>query len=155
MKYLSFQEIITPETMSSTPTSAFSSPSRRSPRVFGCSSPGASSGASGGAIGGAESGCRPNLSRRWSLDNLSGSHREGYVRDLRRQHQAPKDEGYPFMLTERRNSLMAQQTTSVDTDVKMKQAEHSRRSTLGSVSPTRLGGAVGPPIIAGCKRAKE
>ena len=44
-----------------------------------------------------------------SLDNLSpNSAREGYVRDLRRQHKAAQqshaamDEGYPFMLTEAR-----------------------------------------------------
>ena len=52
---------------------------------------------------------RPKLSRRWSLDNLApNSSREGYVKDLRRQHKAAQqshaamDEGYPFMLTEAR-----------------------------------------------------
>ena len=52
---------------------------------------------------------RPKLSRRWSLDNLApNSSREGYVKDLRRQHKAAQqskasmDEGFPFMLTEAR-----------------------------------------------------
>ena len=52
---------------------------------------------------------KPKLSRRWSLDNLApNSSREGYVKDLRRQHKAAQqskasmDEGFPFMLTEAR-----------------------------------------------------
>ena len=56
---------------------------------------------------------KPKLSRRWSLDNLApNSAREGYVRDLRRQHKAAQqshaamDEGYPFMLTEARRVRM-------------------------------------------------
>ena len=64
---------------------------------------GISSGVSGSSI------YKPKLSRRWSLDNLApNSAREGYVRDLRRQHKAAQqshaamDEGYPFMLTEAR-----------------------------------------------------
>ena len=49
----------------------------------------------------------PRLSRRWSLDNLSPAHaaasaKEGYVRDIRKQHHlaAIRDEEYPLMLTE-------------------------------------------------------
>ena len=55
---------------------------------------------------------KPKLSRRWSLDNLApNSAREGYVKDLRRQHKAVQqshaamDEGYPFMLTESRRVI--------------------------------------------------
>ena len=52
------------------------------------------------------------ISRRWSLDNLSpDSRREGYVRDLRARHRAQqmgqRDEGYPFMLSERNKQAAA------------------------------------------------
>lgn len=68
--------------MTSTPSSVFSSPSRR-PSLRPASA---------------------KLSRRWSLDNINS--KEGYVKDLRKQHQAQqvgqRDEAYPFMMTERR-----------------------------------------------------
>ena len=45
--------------------------------------------------------------RRWSLENLSNL-REGYVKDLRKQHQpaGQRDESYPFMITERRRGRL-------------------------------------------------
>ena len=70
-------------TMSS-PSSSFSSPCRRSPRVLSASG-------SPGTSGACSTGLRPNLNRRWSLDNIS-SQREGYVRDLRRQHNRDRVE---------------------------------------------------------------
>ena len=49
-------------------------------------------------------GTKPKLSRRWSFDNINS--KEGYVKDLRQQHQAQqvgqRDEAYPFMITEKR-----------------------------------------------------
>ena len=75
----------------------------------GGGSPGASSAAAAAAATGGGAGFRPSkICRRWSLDNLSpDSRREGYVRDLRARHKAQqivqRDEGYPFMLTERNN----------------------------------------------------
>ena len=67
----------------SSPSSSYSSPCRRSPRLM------SSTGSPGSSACG--SGLRPNLSRRWSLDNIS-SQREGYVRDLRRQHNRDRVE---------------------------------------------------------------
>lgn len=61
---------------------------------------------------------RPKLSRRWSLDNINS--KEGYVKDLRKQHQAnqvgQRDESYPFMMTERRRSRVGSlnETTSTN-----------------------------------------
>ena len=75
--------------MASSPASLFSSPSRR---------PSSSS-----------SRPRPKLSRRWSLDNINS--KEGYVKDLRKQHQAQqvgqRDEAYPFMMSERRRGRIS------------------------------------------------
>ena len=71
----------------------------------------------GGAATGGVGAVNPRLSRRWSLDNLSPAHaaaaaggdgREGYVRDLRKQHTtltSIKDEEYPLMLTEKGGGL--------------------------------------------------
>ena len=74
---------------SSGPASVFSSPSRR---------PSATS-----------TRPRPKLSRRWSLDNINC--KEGYVKDLRKQHQAQqvgqRDEAYPFMMSERRRGRIS------------------------------------------------
>ena len=75
--------------MASSPASLFSSPSRR---------PSSSSNRP-----------RPKLSRRWSLDNINS--KEGYVKDLRKQHQAQqvgqRDEAYPFMMSERRRGRIS------------------------------------------------
>ena len=47
---------------------------------------------------------KPKLSRRWSLNDINS--KEGYVKDLRKQHQAQqvgqRDEAYPFMMTEKK-----------------------------------------------------
>ena len=70
--------------MASSPASVFSSPSRRP--SAGSTRP------------------KPKLCRRWSMDNINC--KEGYVKDLRKQHQAQqvgqRDEAYPFMMSESR-----------------------------------------------------
>lgn len=75
----------------SSPQSSFSSPCRRSPRILSTAGSPMSSTASSLPTH------RPNLSRRWSLDNLS-TQREGYVRDLRRQHQRDRVEVKKFVI---------------------------------------------------------
>ena len=75
--------------MASSPASVFSSPSRRP--SAGSTRP------------------KPKLCRRWSMDNINC--KEGYVKDLRKQHQAQqvgqRDEAYPFMMSERRRGRIS------------------------------------------------
>jgi len=85
--FFRFREKIFFKRKMSSPSSSFSSPCRRSPRLLSSAGSPVSSSACAGSIGPH----RPNLNRRWSLDNLS-SQREGYVRDLRRQHQRDRVE---------------------------------------------------------------
>lgn len=108
--------------MASTPASVYSSPSRR-------------------VASARASGVRPKLCRRWSLDNLSNS-KEGYVKDLRKQHQASqvgqRDESYPFMLTERRRGRV----NSLSAPISESPGEQQRRSSrpLSSSPPGHLSG---------------
>ena len=84
---------------------------------------------------------KPKLSRRWSFDNINS--KEGYVKDLRQQHQAQqvgqRDEAYPFMMSEKR---IGQRHGSLKINL-----DQSPRRPLSCSPPPGI-------LMHGCKRSR-